>query len=98
MRDDVHIPSLVDGVTLPIKVLNFFFLYKYVLLISTKKKKDKPFTVKPQYYVCRVLPKRILRKQNSGMNTMVANPPTGMISQFLLAGFNLFLYLVDAIG
>jgi len=73
MCDDVHIPGLLDGVILPIKVLQiiiiinfFFFLYKYVLLISTKKKKNKkkkkhkPFAVKPQYYVCRVLPKKIL--------------------------------------
>jgi cbb3-type cytochrome oxidase subunit 3 len=73
MCDDVHIPGLLDGVILPIKVLQiiiiinfFFFLYKYVLFIYTKnkknkkKKKHKPFAVKPQYYVCRVLPKKIL--------------------------------------
>jgi hypothetical protein len=56
-----------------------------VCKVFNKKKNHKPFTVKQKYYVCRVLPKKILWKQNYGMKTMVTNPPAGMISQFLLA-------------
>jgi hypothetical protein len=84
----VLIPRLLDGVILPDKVLHLFYFIsakkKKKKEIKKERKKDKPFTVKQQYYVCRVLLMEILWKHNSSMNPRATNPPTSMIYQLLI--------------